>query len=122
RRIGAGERLDEVLRINRLDQGEPASGQANLVGLQMADEVPLPSLHLTHLLQRLLDAVLAELAQAGLERLIADLRPKSFCNCDDRDLVRVASGPCDLVANGGEVLGDAHRKATMAPKRLPSGW
>ena len=88
----------------------------------MADEVPLPSLHLTHLLQRLLDAVLAELAQAGLERLLADFRPEPFGDRDDGDLVRVASGPCDAVANGGEVLGDAHRKATIAPKRLPSGW
>src|SRR5438270_8556439 len=103
-----------------MDERETAGDQSHLVGLEMADEVPSRVLYVFHLPQGFLDAVLAEGRQAGGERLAAAVGAETLGDGDDGDLVRVAAGAGDPVADGREVLLDGHRTATSAPNLAPS--
>src|SRR5438067_13302796 len=121
-RVRPGQRLGQVTRVDRVDELELPGSLLDLVGLEVADEMPRRAAHGGHLGQRLLDPVLAEDGQARVERLLALGRAKALRDGDDGDLVRVASGACDSVADRREVGCDGHRKATIAPNRVPSGW
>ena len=109
-------------RVDRLDERKPPSRQLHLVGLQVADQVPFGALDGVHLRQRLLDPVLAKVAQSRLQGLRANLGTEPFGDRDDRDLVRIASRASDALADRTQPFADAHRKATIAPNRVPSGW
>ena len=56
--IDARERFREMPRVDRLDESKPAGGDADLVCLQVADEMPLRALDRVHLAHGLLDAIL----------------------------------------------------------------
>src|SRR5438445_10361858 len=84
--------------------------------------MPLRAADLGHLVHCLLDAVLAEVGQPGLERLAADIGAEAFGDRHDGDHLQVTSRSLDALADRGEVGGDAHRNATIAPNRVPSGW
>src|SRR5712692_7248641 len=83
--------------------------------------MPGPRLDGIHLHHPLLDPVLTEDRQAGVQCRPADLGTEAFGNGDDRDLARVTPRARDSLPDRSEILGDAHRNATMAPKRVPSG-
>src|SRR5206468_4122050 len=82
----------EVARVDRMDERKPAGGGPGLVRLQVADEVPLRALYRVHLHHRLLDSVLAQDSQPGIEGRPADLWPEPLGDRDDRDLLGVAAG------------------------------
>ena len=111
-----------MTRVDGLDELELPGRRLHLVCLEVTDEMPRRAAQGLHLAERLLDAVLAEDRQAGVERLLAFGRPKAFGDGDDGDLVRVPSGVRDAPAHILQVGGDAHRKATIAPNLVPSGW
>ena len=124
RRVDRSDRLSDAPRVDRLDERKPADDLLHLVRLQVPDQVPLRAVDRVHLGQRLLDPVLAEDLEARGDGLPADLRPEALGDGDDHELVRVAAGLLDSFADRSQVLsyvGD-HRKATMAPNRLPSGY
>ncbi len=77
---------------------------------------------LIHLGQRLMYAVLAQDVQARDEGFAAHRDVEAFGNGDDSDVVGIAAGATYTFANRGEVSGNAHRIATIAPNRVPSGW
>src|SRR5438309_9843998 len=103
-----------------MDQRKAPGDEAHLVGLKVADQVPLRVLYVVHLPQRLLDAVLAEAGEAGGERLAARAGAEALRDGDDRDVVRVAPGARDPLAHGAEVGLDRQRTAMIAPNRRPS--
>src|SRR5260370_31821554 len=103
-----------------MDELEAAGGLLHLVRLEVAYEMPSGSADDVHLRHRFLDAVLAEDCQAGIDRLLRAVGAETLGHGDDRDVVGVAAGLGDALADRLEVRGDAHRIATMAPKRAPS--
>ncbi len=122
RRSDASQGLGEPHRVNRLDQPKPARGLAHLIGLQVADEMPLRARKELHFVERLMDPVLAQHVQAGVERPAARRDVEAFGDGDDGDVAWIASRPNDALADLGQVLSNAQRIATMAPNRVPSGW
>ncbi len=73
-----------------MDQARPADDVLDLVGLQRPDEVPVDIGKQPVLAQELLDAVLAEVARAGIHGH-ADLGDAHrLGHDDDRDLVGTA--------------------------------
>src|SRR5207244_45623 len=94
----------------------------DLVGLQMPDQVPLGTLDRLHLRQRFLDPVLPQDGQTRVKGLTADVGTEPFGDGDDGDLIGIATRKRDALAHRDEVCGDAHRNATIAPNREPSGW
>ena len=95
---------------------------AHFVGLEVAEEMPLRAVNGIHLLKRLLNAVLTKGLQAGCDGLTANLGTKALGHGDDLDLAGVTARALDTLADRPEILFDRHRKATIAPNRLPSGW
>src|SRR5260370_42467547 len=84
--------------------------------------MPLGVRQLVHLRQSLVDPVFAKDVQARGNGLAAHGDIEAFGDGDDRDFVRMAAGASYAFANLRKVLGERHRIATMAPKRVPSGW
>jgi hypothetical protein len=109
RRLAAagGERLGDPQRVDRLDEREAAGGEPDLVGLQVADQVPLGARHRVHLPERLLHAVLAQHPESGLHRLPAGLRRPALGDRHDGHLVGIAPAALDPPPDRGEALGDA---------------
>jgi len=115
------DRLRHPDRIDCVDERKPVGRQARLVGLQMADQMPPGSLDGLHLGQGLLNSVLTQLGKSSIQRGQALGGGESLRYRDYGYLVRIPTCPLDLLANYLKALGDAHRIATMAPKRVPSG-
>src|SRR5260370_16619726 len=84
--------------------------------------MPLGIGQLIHLRQSLVDPVFAKDVQARGNGLAAHGDVEAFGDGDDGDFVRIAADASYAFANLRKVLGDCHRMATMAPKRVPSGW
>src|SRR3989440_12975336 len=119
--IRASERFGQMERGDGLNQLKAAGRLANLVRLKVPDEVPLRALDDLYFGQRLVNSVLAEDAQPGVQRLAADVGTEALCDRDDGDVVGITAGAGDALAHLGKPLCDAHRTATIAPNRLPSG-
>ena len=89
-----GERAGQALAVDRLDDVEQGHGIARLVGLQRTDQVQLEvgifGLERGKLLLRLLHAVLAEHALAGVEQLADAIGAMGLGDGDQGDVGRAA--------------------------------
>ncbi len=88
------ELFGERNTVHRIDRVEELHGPGDLIALQVADEMPRGVQVLQKRLLRfpLLDAVLAEMAQAGGMGGANRLRGKSLRDCHQRDFLRASAG------------------------------
>ena len=107
--------LEELERIHGLDAPERRRGLASFVRLEMTDEMP------SHrsvgcpgdLLQRFLNAVLAEFPLTGRRGFVDRLDSERFRDRNESHIGGFPAGPLrrrsDPVADDREVVGDGHR-------------
>lgn len=116
-----GQGAGQVQRVDRLDQRESARYLPDLVGLQVADQVPLCLRQLGQLRQRLLDAVLTQRVDPGRERRPALVQRSALGRGEDADDRQVSTRLLDPAPDFREPFGDqAVDSATMPAKREPS--
>ena len=78
------EPAGDLQTIDRVDHREGVRGSPRLVGLQRSNEVPFDRVgQLRLLVEGLLDLVLAENPEAGLERLVQPLDRLSLAGSDE---------------------------------------
>jgi len=91
---GRGESLRERNTVERIDAIEQARGAARFIALQMSDEMPghpAEARELRLFYFPLLNAVLAEVSQAGLVSQLDQFGWKGFGDCDDGNVFRFVS-------------------------------
>ena len=100
--------LDEGKAVNRVDELEEPNDAADLVSLEMADQMPpgpktLP-VQLGGLLHRLLDPVFSEPLDARLEGLPDEGNRDRLRDTDQSDLIRPSASPAGGVGDPGPDL------------------